>query len=96
MTIQTRTILAIAMLAGSFGLASAQTTTFTGPQGQYMGNAHTFGNTTTYTGPQGQYMGSSNTFGNTTTFTRPQGQYQGSVTTFPGPRRPCVGFGCWN
>ena len=94
MTIQTRTILAIAMLASSFGFASAQTTTFTGPQGQYRGSAQTFGNTTTYTGPQGQYMGSSNTFGNTTTFTGPQGQYQGSVTTFPGPRRPCVGFGC--
>jgi len=94
MTIQTGTILTIAMLVGSFGFASAQTTTFTGPQGQYMGSAHTFGNTTTYTGPQGQYMGSSNTFGNTTTWTGPQGQYQGSVTTFPGPRRPCVGFGC--
>jgi hypothetical protein len=94
MTIQTRAIVAIAMLAGSFGFASAQTTTFTGPQGQYMGNARTFGNTTTYTGPQGQYMGNSNTIGNTTTFTGPQGQYQGSVTTFPGPRRPCVGFGC--
>jgi hypothetical protein len=39
MTIQTRAIVAIAMLAGSFGFASAQTTTFTGPQGQYMGNA---------------------------------------------------------
>jgi hypothetical protein len=94
MTIQTRTILAIAMLAGSFGVASAQTTTFTGPQGQYMGSARTFGNTTTYTGPLGQYMGSSNRFGNMTTFTGPQGQYQGSVATFPGLRRPCVGFGC--
>jgi hypothetical protein len=94
MTILTRTILAIAMLAGSFEFASAQTTTSTGPHGQYMGSAHTFGNTTTYTGPQGQYMGSSNTFGNTTTLTGPQGQYQGSVTTFPGLRRPCLGFGC--
>jgi hypothetical protein len=94
MAIQNRTILAIAMLAGSFGFASAQTTTFTGPRGQYMGSAHTFGNTTTYTGPQGQYMGSSNRFGNTTTLTGRQGQYQGSVTTFPGPRRPCVGFSC--
>jgi hypothetical protein len=89
MTIQTKTILAIAVLAGSFGFASAQTTTFTGPQGQYMGSSNRFGNTTTYTGPQGQYMGNSNTFGNTTTFTGPQGQYRGSVTTFP-----CIGFGC--
>ena len=94
MTIQAKTILAMAILANSFVLASAQTTTFTGPQGQYTGSAHTFGNTTTYTGPQGQYLGSSNTFGNSTTLTGPRGEYQGSVTTFPGPRRPCVGFGC--
>jgi hypothetical protein len=38
------------------------TTTCTGPQGQYMGSSNTFGNTATLTGPQGQYQGSVTTF----------------------------------
>jgi hypothetical protein len=89
-----KAILAIAVVGTSLSSASAQTTTFTGPQGQYQGSANTFGNTTTYTGPQGEYQGSANTFGNTTTFTGPQGQYQGSTTTIPAPRRPCFGSNC--
>jgi hypothetical protein len=94
MTIQTRTILAIAMLGASLGGASAQMSTFYGPAGQYQGSAQTSGNTTTYYGPSGQYLGTTNSFGNTTSIYGPSGQYQGSITTFPGPRRPCVGFGC--
>ena len=88
-----RAITAFGMLVASLGFASAQMTTFTGPQGQYQGSAYTNGNTTTFTGPQGQYQGSAYTNGNMTTYTGPQGQYQGSSYGTP-PRRPCVGFGC--
>lgn len=93
----TRTlILATVMLTASFGFASAQMTTFTGPQGQYMGNAYTNGNMTTYTGPQGQYAGSSYSNGGMTTFTGPQGQYQGSAmgTQAPPTPRRCGLYNC--
>jgi hypothetical protein len=90
----TRTlILATVTLTASFGFASAQMTTFTGPQGQNMGSAYTNGNMTTYTGPQGQNLGSSYSNGNMTTFTGPQGQYQGSAMGAPPPRR-CGLYGC--
>jgi hypothetical protein len=39
--------------ANTFG----NTTTYTGPQGQYQGNSYRNGNMTTFTGPQGQYEG---------------------------------------
>ena len=38
--------------------AHAQTTTFTGPDGRYLGSATTNGNTTRFYGPDGRYLGS--------------------------------------
>jgi hypothetical protein len=70
------------LLLGSVATASAQqTTTFTGPMGQYQGQARTYGNTTTFTGPMGQYQGQARTYGGTTTYTGPMGQYQGQSRT---------------
>lgn len=76
------------MLALSFMsvTASAQTTYYTGPQGQNLGSSNNYGgNTTYYTGPQGQNLGTSNNYGGSTTYyTGPQGQNAGSASTYGG------------
>jgi hypothetical protein len=84
----------IAALLFAVGTASAQTTTFYGPGGQYQGSANRMGNTTTFYGPGGQYQGSANTMGNTTTFYGSGGQYQGTANTMGSPSgRPRPLFG---
>ena len=49
--------LSLVALALSASTALAQTRSFYGPSGQYLGSANTFGNTTTFYGPAGQYQG---------------------------------------
>jgi hypothetical protein len=77
------------LLMSAVGFASAQTTQFYGPSGQYQGSAQRLGNTTTFYGSSGQYQGSTSTIGNTTSIYGPSGQYQGSTNTIGAPtRRP--------
>jgi glutamate synthase domain-containing protein 3 len=50
-------LLATMLSVSAAAVASAQTSTFYGPAGQYQGQAVQSGNTTTLYGPAGQYQG---------------------------------------
>jgi hypothetical protein len=75
----------IATLLALSATASAQTSTFYGPNGQHAGSSTTIGNTTTFYGPNGARTGSATTLGNTTTFYGPNGQREGSSTVLRTP-----------
>lgn len=72
-------IIAMALLATTPVLAQ-QTRNFYGSNGQYMGQAQTYGNTTNFYGRNGQYEGQaqSNPYSGTTFYGR-NGRYQGQM-----------------
>lgn len=73
-----KTVIISAVAVVLAGSAGAQSRSYYGPNGQFLGSARTYGGTTTYQGPTGQHVGTAHTYGGTTTYYGPAGQYRGS------------------
>ena len=82
-------VLAALIVGGVSMAASAQTTSYYGSAGQYLGQATTRGGTTNYYGSAGEYLGNTTTIGRTgtTNYWGPAGDYQGtSYGSYPWQR----------
>ena len=74
-------IIAAAATVLTAGSAWAQSTSYYGANGQYIGRAQTYPGspTTSYYGSNGQYRGSAQTYGGSTSYYGANGAYQGSA-----------------
>lgn len=72
-------IIALALISATPALAQ-ETRNFYGSNGQYLGQAQTYGNTTNFYGRNGQYEGQAqtNSFGSTNFYGK-NGNYQGQM-----------------